>query len=545
MGKKRKQQQQPQQQRPAIDAEDDHVSHKRSKLPKQHQKEAKLIASNMTAKILTEAINQQKEIEEESRKDTSFSAVTEDPTVSVESSDDEGYEEEGFDGFSETQSQYDGALEEIDEEDERILSAFMSKDSGPQLTLADLIIQKIKEKDAEVSSEIRPMPKLDNSIIELYKGVGKLLSRYTTGKVPKAFKHIPSLERWEDVLYLTEPEKWSPNAMYQATRIFASNLGVKKAQRFYNLVLLPRVRDDIQKNKRLHFTLYQALKKSLYKPAAFFKGILLPLCQSGTCSLREAVVVGSIIQKVSIPPLHSSAALMKLAEMDYCGTTSYFIKLFLDKKYALPYRVIDAVVAHFTRFIDDTRIMPVIWHQSLLAFVQRYKNELTKDDKVNLDRLIQYQKHHLVTPEIRRELKNSRNRGEEDDAMSIDILFGDRRGFFLQFFLIVTEIVLRCSNVSCFLDLSYHPQFLLSTRELKRIGGIFLKFRWKRIESNLDFYPAKLTIQHLPTFSSKLTTLCPRGKFIAMLRRLAHQFDEGLLPWQYDLEIEYARLNPC
>ena len=50
---------------------------------------------------------------------------------------------------------------------------------------------------------------------------------------------------------------------------------------------------------------------------------------------------------------------------------SYFIKLLLDKKYALPYRAVDAVVAHFIRFIEDTRIMPVIWHQSLLTFVQR------------------------------------------------------------------------------------------------------------------------------------------------------------------------------
>ena len=87
------------------------------------------------------------------------------------------------------------------------------------------------------------------------------------------------MKLWEDVLYLTEPDKWSPNAMYQATRIFASNLGVKKAERFYRLVLLPRVRDDIRKNKRLHFALYQSLKKSLYKPAAFFKGVLFPLCE--------------------------------------------------------------------------------------------------------------------------------------------------------------------------------------------------------------------------------------------------------------------------
>lgn len=50
---------------------------------------------------------------------------------------------------------------------------------------------------------------------------------------------------------------------------------------------------------------------------------------------------------------------------------SYFIKLLVEKKYALPYRVIDAMVAHFMRFSEDSRDMPVIWHQSLLAFMQR------------------------------------------------------------------------------------------------------------------------------------------------------------------------------
>lgn len=33
------------------------------------------------------------------------------------------------------------------------------------------------------------------------------------------------------ILYLTEPDSWSAAAMYQATRIFASNLNAKMAQR--------------------------------------------------------------------------------------------------------------------------------------------------------------------------------------------------------------------------------------------------------------------------------------------------------------------------
>ncbi len=37
----------------------------------------------------------------------------------------------------------------------------------------------------------------------------------TTRQVPKAFKVIPNLQNWEEILYLTEPENWSPHAVYQ------------------------------------------------------------------------------------------------------------------------------------------------------------------------------------------------------------------------------------------------------------------------------------------------------------------------------------------
>ncbi|XP_019194310.1 PREDICTED: bystin isoform X2 [Ipomoea nil] len=395
-------------------------SSKRSKAPKSHQQQQKLISSGMSSKILKEALFQQKEIDEEEAREQNPNGLvfTEERRDAVEEDDDDDADFDNFVGFSETQSQYGDFEDKIDEEEERLLEAFLSTNDTPQRTLADIIVEKIKEKDGQASTEQQPMPKLDDSIIELYKGVGKLLSKYTSGKIPKAFKHIPSVRYWEEVLYLTEPAKWSPNAMYQATRIFASNMDTKKAGRFYKLVLLPRVRDDIKNNKRLHFALYQSLKKALYKPAAFNRGILLPLCESRTCSIREAVIIGSIIQKTSFPHLHASVALMKLAEMEYCGTTSYFIQVLIEKKYALPYRVLNAMAAHFMKFNEESRVMPVIWHLSLLCFVRRYKADLRKEDKSNIITLVERQRHHLITPEILRELNNSRSRGEkEDDPM--------------------------------------------------------------------------------------------------------------------------------
>ena len=67
--------------------------------------------------------------------------------------------------------------------------------------------------------------------------------------------------------------------MYQATRIFTSNLNTKMAARFFKLVLLPRIRDDIEEYKRLNFHLYQALRKALFKPGSFMQGLVFPLLE--------------------------------------------------------------------------------------------------------------------------------------------------------------------------------------------------------------------------------------------------------------------------
>ncbi|ORZ33750.1 Bystin [Catenaria anguillulae PL171] len=243
---------------------------------------------------------------------------------------------------------------------------------------------------------------LNPKIIQVYTKVGKLLSRYKSGKLPKAFKLIPSMPQWEDILYLTRPDTWTPHATFEATKIFVSNLSPQMAQRFMNVFLLEKVREEIQTTKKLSYHMYRALKKALYKPAAFFK--------SG-CSLREAAIVGSVVSKVSVPILHSAACMMKLADMDYSGSASLFLRILLDKKYALPWKVVDAIVFHFLRFRQDSETrLPVLWHQALLVFAQRYKESMTDDQKLALLELIKVQVHEYITPEIRRELANSRSR---------------------------------------------------------------------------------------------------------------------------------------
>jgi len=383
------------------------------------------VGDKLSSKILQQAREQQDQLEDEfgvgnkgakadKTKYLGASKADED-----QSSEDEDFQEDQF--YEEI---------EIDKNDEKILQNFMSTEPRERRTLADIIMEKISEKKTEIQSQISEPPEgpvLDEKIVSVYRCLGEILSKYRAGKLPKAFKVIPALNNWEEILYCTEPDSWTAAAMYQATRLFASNLNAKMAQRFFNLVLYPRVRDDIAEYKRLNYHLYMALKKALFKPAAFFKGILLPLCESKSCSLREAVIIGSVLAKTSIPVLHSAAVMLKIAEMDYTGANSIFLRILLDKKYALPFRVIDAMVYHFLRFQTDSRELPVLWHQALLTFVQRYKEDIASEQKEALLELCKKHQHYQITNEVRRELTHSKSRDEEipSEAVAMPMNFDD------------------------------------------------------------------------------------------------------------------------
>lgn len=263
-----------------------------------------------------------------------------------------------------------------------------------------------------------------------------ILSRYKSGPLPKPFKILPSVPNWPTLLDITQPERWTPNAVYAGTRIFISSKPAV-AQEFISTVLLDRVREEIHETKKLNVHTYNSLRKALYKPACFFKGLLFPLVSSGTCTLREAHIVSSVIARVSIPVLHSAAALLRMCDLaaemssrslESTGAVNTFIRVFLEKKYALPYKVIDALVFHFLRFraadlSEDTLMgdgppggskaykLPVLWHQSLLVFAQRYRNDITEDQREALLDLLLVRGHKDIGPEVRRELLAGRGRG--------------------------------------------------------------------------------------------------------------------------------------
>ncbi|KIW85143.1 hypothetical protein Z517_00532 [Fonsecaea pedrosoi CBS 271.37] len=335
------------------------------------------------------------------------------------------------------QQRVSGGAEEEDEEG-----------TGQTTNLADLILQRIAEKEAFEASRSADQPQLlvgggpmedaveiPMKVVETFTKVGQLLTRYKSGPLPKPFKVLPTLPQWPELLSITRPENWTPHAVYRATKIFIS-APAATGQHFCETVLLDRVREDIQETKKLNVHLYNALKAAFYRPSAFFKGFLFPLVQS-SCTLREAHIISSVLAKIKIPVLHSAAALLRLCEIsaeqtanvnsEAAGAANIFIRVLLAKKYALPYKVVDGLVFHFLRFRaskeqdPDHEVLgskeaklPVLWHQSLLIFAQTYRNEITEDQREALLDLLLVRGHKDIGPEVRRELLAGRNRSSAD-----------------------------------------------------------------------------------------------------------------------------------
>ncbi|CAJ1031483.1 putative bystin [Leishmania braziliensis MHOM/BR/75/M2904] len=308
----------------------------------------------------------------------------------------------------------------IDEEEARLLNAFQPASRVQSRNLADMIMEKIREKEQSARSGAAPSPsenasmaekdgeeKIDSRVARVYTAIGTVLKRYTSGKIPKAFKILPNVKNWEQLLMLTRPDQWSPHATYQATRIFAANLNESMLQRYYAAVLLPIVHERLLEEKKLHPALYMAVRKALFKPVAFFKGFLLPLAMDEECTLREALVVASVLQRCHLPPVPTAVTIYKIAQQPFSGRCSVFLRVLIDKRMALPYQAIDELVKYFHRFLETHTkevALPVLWHQTLLSFTQHYKADLTEAQLGLLSNVCNVHFHYMITPEIRREI---------------------------------------------------------------------------------------------------------------------------------------------
>lgn len=267
----------------------------------------------------------------------------------------------------------------------------------------DLALEVLRRLEVENSNnnvdiELKK-PTLDPHLCSVYSKCAPILAKYKSGKMPKALKTLPVLNSWYYFLKLTKPKDWTPHATFQISKIFIASLKPVDLELYLHEIILPKIKDSLEKEKHIPFHLYSCMKEAIYKPASFFKGLVFPLFERDNLfSLKEATIISSIISKVSIPMTHSAVALCKLFQLKYSGPRSIFIKAFLEKRYSLPESVIASALSYFERTKNGT--MHVLWYQSLLSLVSIYHTSFGSEFRRVILKLIQDDGHHQIGPEI-------------------------------------------------------------------------------------------------------------------------------------------------
>ena len=95
-------------------------------------------------------------------------------------------------------TKYDEGEVAVNEEDELAVRMFMKPNRETRTrTLGEIINERMTEKKTEIQSQFSDgtemMKDINPAVSEMYTEVGVLLTRYRSGKVPKAFKMLPQV----------------------------------------------------------------------------------------------------------------------------------------------------------------------------------------------------------------------------------------------------------------------------------------------------------------------------------------------------------------
>ncbi|CAH8546022.1 unnamed protein product [Schistosoma turkestanicum] len=233
-----------------------------------------------------------------------------------------------------------------------------------------------------------------------------VLRSYRSGPLPKTVKMLPHLDGWDSLLEMLKPLEWSVHVYPRIVKVFSSK-GHEPAHHFYESYLLPKVKQDIEENKRLCVHLFEALIASMFRPEEFVSGIYLPWVQS-EMSKTEGVILSNLIKRATLKSRFAAVALALTLEEDFSIPRSMVIETFLNKKYHLPEAAVQRIIDYFisfdkdcTVYFTDEKRMPLTWFKSLLVFLEFYRHCINPSQREKLLKLCRRHEHPQLTPEIR------------------------------------------------------------------------------------------------------------------------------------------------
>jgi len=245
-----------------------------------------------------------------------------------------------------------------------------------------------EKKNTELALFLKP------KLFKILERASLFLKVYRSGKLPKIVRLLPSLRNFEEIIWLTRPDIWSDQAMLSITRSFLPRLDKAQMSRYYSLILAPRFQESIFNQQICSSHIQKTIKLSTNFPFTFFSSLILPICDSKECSLREGAALGSILYKYHFSSLVVITLIIRLLENPITQTKCLMLRIIISKNYLIPHRILDLFVDFFT--LNNNRIFFPHYRTLLLIFLRNYTSFLSNEDKQKISNFKQFKKKIII-----------------------------------------------------------------------------------------------------------------------------------------------------
>jgi essential nuclear protein 1 len=220
---------------------------------------------------------------------------------------------------------------------------------------------------------------LKPKLLKILERTSLFLKVYRSGKMPKIIKVLPSFKNFEEIMWLTRPDIWSDQAILSITRSFLPKLDKIQISRFFSLVLAPRFQETIFNRDLISIHIQKAIKLSSNFPFVFFSSLILPICESKNCSIKEGAMLGSIISKYHFAPSIIMVVLVRLLKKPITSSKCILCRIIVGKNYLIPHRIIDLLVDFFG--INNGKIFSSHYKTFFIVFLKNYSLLLSNEDR--------------------------------------------------------------------------------------------------------------------------------------------------------------------
>mmetsp|Transcript_7567 Transcript_7567/g.11392 ORF Transcript_7567/g.11392 Transcript_7567/m.11392 type:complete len:350 (-) Transcript_7567:16-1065(-) len=276
----------------------------------------------------------------------------------------------------------------------------------------DMYANLMFDRMAEIEESI-PTTRTESNDYDALRKLAPELKKFTHGKLPREITNLVKDGDWNESLQHTRILDWSPHAFLEITKLFVSNLKERDLSGFHKSVLLPiflchTATAHSEGKQALHQSRYQAIQKALFKPGAFLDGFLMPICTESNINSRQALIIGSILQKSRFPKEVAVTTIRMITKLPFSAATTLLLRSLIEKKYHFETEVVEELCTYFANYAASDEKMPVLWNQLFLSFVKIYASQIPTKHVLDIKRTADKHFHENISPGIHRALRQAK-----------------------------------------------------------------------------------------------------------------------------------------